>query len=215
MKTNHHIPANLLAAYAAGTLPEAFSLVVSCHVSLCDSCRADLAGYESVGGYVLESMPITELAEGSLAATLALIQSAPVDATKPWAPRPASLFPAPLQDYAGPDANAVRWRAIGGGVRQAMLNCKADASARLLYIPAGKPVPEHGHNGLELTLVLQGAFFDSVSRFSRGDVEVGDGDLEHQPVAEPGEACICLAATDAPLKFKGLGPRLFQPFIGI
>jgi putative transcriptional regulator len=34
-------------------------------------------------------------------------------------------------------------------------------------------------------------------------------------MAEAGVECICLAASDAPLKFHGLLPRLAQPFFKI
>jgi len=44
---------------------------------------------------------------------------------------------------------------------------------------------------------------------------VATEDLEHKPVAEPGLACICLAATDAPLKFNSLIPRMLQPLFKI
>ncbi len=64
-------------------------------------------------------------------------------------------------------------------------------------------------------MVLQGAFADEVDRFARGDVEVGTEHLTHTPIADAGEDCICLAATDAPLRFKGLLPRLAQPFFRI
>ena len=68
---------------------------------------------------------------------------------------------------------------------------------------------------MELTLVLQGAFRDEQDRFGRGDVEVANENLHHTPVAEDGIECICLAATDAPLRFKGIIPRIAQKFIGI
>ena len=61
---------------------------------------------------------------------------------------------------------------------------------------------------MELTLVLQGAFRDAEDRFGPGDVEIADEELEHTPVAEAGADCICLAATDAPLRFNRLIPRL-------
>ena len=86
---------------------------------------------------------------------------------------------------------------------------------RLLRIPAGKPVPEHGHGGRELTLVLSGSFSDSTGRFSRGDLEDADETLEHQPIAGEEEDCICLAVTDAPLRFKSRLLRLVQPVLGI
>ena len=76
-------------------------------------------------------------------------------------------------------------------------------------------MPHHSHRGLELTLVLKGAFRDEDDRFGPGDIEVATEEVHHTPIAEEGEDCICLAATDAPLRFKGLIPRIVQPFIGI
>lgn len=212
----HHLPDALLMAYSAGQLPEAFALVVAAHVSLCDECRVRAEGFDAVGGAVLEEVGAAEMAEGSLAATLALIGRGPKDPIVPRrAPAPAAVLPAPVRDYVGGDVEAVRWRPVGGGVRQAILPTARDASARLLWIPPGAAVPDHGHRGLELTLVLQGAFRDAGDRFGRGDVEVADEGVQHTPVAEQGAPCICLAATDAPLRFAGLLPRLAQPFMRI
>jgi putative transcriptional regulator len=104
---------------------------------------------------------------------------------------------------------------LGGGVRQAILPTGPKATVRLLHIPAGQAVPDHGHRGMELTLVLRGAFRDATDRFGPGDLEIADEDLAHKPVAEVGEDCICLAATDAPLRFAGFMPRLLQPLFRI
>ena len=109
----------------------------------------------------------------------------------------------------------VRWRSVGSGVRQAVFKTGDKSKVRLLSIPGGTAIPDHSHRGLELTLVLKGAFRDEDARFGPGDVEIADDDLHHTPVAEEGEDCICLAATEAPLRFKGLIPRIAQPFIGI
>ena len=103
-----------------------------------------------------------------------------------------------------------RWRSLGAGIRQDILCAGPEGSVRLLYIPGGKAVPDHGHNGLEMTLVLQGSFHDHTGRFGRGDVQVVASDLEHTPMAGDGPPCICLAATDAPLRFNALVPRLLQ-----
>jgi len=109
----------------------------------------------------------------------------------------------------------VRWRPVGMGVRQAILRSGPGATARLLYIPAGSAVPDHSHRGRELTLVLQGAFQDEDGRFGPGDIEIADQAVQHTPTAEAGLPCICLAATDAPLRFRSLLPRLAQPFFRI
>lgn len=211
----HHLTPSLLMGYAAGTLPEAFNLVVATHVSLCDDCRAALAEYDALGGEVM-MMDTATLAEDSLAATLGRISNNSREA----APRPrvtsdVALFPAPLRDYVKGDVDAVKWRKIGGGVSQMIIPTSDSATVRLLKIPGGTAVPDHGHRGLELTLVLQGAFADDQDRFAAGDVEVADEDMVHTPVAEPGVDCICLAATDAPLQFQSFIPRIAQKFMRI
>lgn len=214
MGTKHTLNDALLTGYAAGTLPEAFDLVVATHLSLNDESRAALGAYEAVGGCLLEEAPAADVGSEALAATLARIKSSP-PRERAAPPASSGVFPAPLRAYVGGDVDAVRWRPLGGGVRQALLPTSGPARARLLYIPPGVAVPDHGHRGIELTLVLQGAFSDEVDRFERGDIEIADESLEHQPVADPGEPCICLAATDAPLRFRGLVPRLLQPLFRI
>lgn len=209
----HHLTDAVMMAYSSGELPEAYSLVVACHVSMCPACRAALEGFDAMGGAVLEQADKSDLSDGALAATMALIANAqPAEKPKTFAP---SDFPAPLQAYVGGGSDKVKWRKIGGGVKQAILPIEGSTNARLLYIPAGRAVPDHSHNGLEMTMVLQGAFSDEVDRFARGDVEFGDEDLTHTPVAEVGPDCICLAATDAPLKFNSLIPKMIQPFLKI
>ena len=213
-KIKHHLTDDLLMAYAAGSLPEAFDLMVATHLSLCDHCRARAESFDAVGGCVLQDQDsgIT-MGDGSLAATMSLIaQGAPV--AKPARPG-CRVLPAPLQDYVGGGVNDIKWRPIGMGVKQAILPTTRDASARLLFIPAGAAVPDHSHHGMEMTMVLQGAFSDEVDYFARGDVEIADEDLHHTPTADISEDCICLAVTDAPLKFNKLMPRLFQPFLRI
>ena len=215
LEINHHLTDALLMAYAAGNLPEAFNLAVATHISMCDECRARLAAFESVGGAVLERMGAVDMAEDSLAATMARIRNgAPQDA-EPAPRKPRSTVPAPLCDYVGGDLDHIRWRPVGMGVKQAILPTSKEATARLLYIPAGAAMPDHGHHGTELTLVLQGAFVDQTDRFEPGDIEVANEDLDHMPVADIGADCICLAATDAPLRFRGLVPRIAQPFLRI
>ncbi|EAQ25038.1 ChrR family anti-sigma-E factor [Roseovarius sp. 217] len=211
----HHLSDALLMAYSAGSLPEAFNLTVATHISMCDECRARLGSFDSLGGALIETSETAALAQDSLAATMARIRRAPPQTvTSPVRPAPG-LFPAPLRDYIGGDLDAVRWRPVGMGVKQAILPTSRAATARLLFIPAGAAVPDHGHRGTELTLVLQGAFSDSVDYFGPGDIEIANEDLDHTPVADIGADCICLAATDAPLRFRALIPRLAQPFLRI
>lgn len=211
----HHLTDALLMAYSAGTLGEAFSLTVAAHVSICDECRAQLGAFDSVGGALMEDCAGADVAAGSYDATLSLIENAVRADTGPESQVAGATLPGPVRNYVGGDLDAVTWATVGMGVKQAILPAARDATVRLLCIPAGTAVPDHGHRGTELTLVLQGAFTDQTGSFGPGDIEVANEELDHTPVADMSEDCICLAATDAPLRFKGLLPRLAQPFLKI
>lgn len=211
----HHLTDSLLMAYASGNLSEGFSLVVATHISLCDECRARMQGFEAVGGALIDDEETAPMQAGSLDATLALIERGLGADEAPIRTSSGAVFPAPLQGYVGGDLDRVAWKNVGGGVKQAILETSKDTSVRLLSIPGGTAMPDHGHRGTELTLVLQGAFQDEDDRFARGDIEVADEEMHHTPVAEAGETCICLAATDAPLRFRGWLPRIAQPFLKI
>ncbi len=215
MMIRHHVSDTILMAYASGELPEAFSLVTATHVSMCDDCRARLMALETLGGALIETT-VAQMSEALMDTALDRIFAAPPQRPAPRA-RPAHrpVFPTPLRDYVGGDLDAVRWRSLGGGAKQAILPTGPEATVRLLFIPGGKAMPDHGHRGTEMTMVLKGAFLDDGQRFGPGDVQMADATLEHRPVAEDWSDCICLAATDAKLRFKALLPRLAQPFFRI
>ena len=220
MTINYHPSEDFLLAYAAGDLGEAWSLVIATHLALCPVCRGAVRDAEAIGGALIDELAPETLAGDALEKTLARAaasQSMPAAA-------PASsggggavpVLPQPLRDYAGGDVDDLRWHRLGRGAYHIpLVKSGGGEVARLLKIPAGQPVPEHGHSGLELTMVLCGSFADESGRFARGDVETADADMVHQPVAEPGEDCVCLAVTDARLRFRSPLARLAQPFIGI
>ncbi|HKK29766.1 MAG TPA: ChrR family anti-sigma-E factor [Alphaproteobacteria bacterium] len=216
MTIRHHVTDDLLLAYAAGSLSEGWSLAVATHLALCPDCRGRESRFQALGGAVLEEFAPAAIADDALAACLSrLDERVPAEPPHLEPARQAMILPQPLRDYAGGDADAVRWSMVGGGIRQCLLSVRSRERARLLYIPAGESVPEHGHRGMELTLVLAGSFADGGSEFRRGDIEVADEQLSHTPVAGYGEPCICLAVTDAPLIFRSLMPRLVQRFVRI
>lgn len=213
----HHPTDAILMAYAAGTLPEAYSLAVATHVSMCDRCRAQVASYEAVGGSVLDGVGEATLSPSSFADTMALINADMLSQPEPMAPQARSVteVPAPLHDYIGSSLTDLKWRNVGMGVKQATIDTVGEGTARMLYIPAGTAMPDHGHSGTELTLVLKGAFRDEEDYFGPGDMEVATEDHHHTPVADISEDCICLIVTDAPLRFTGILPRIAQTFLRI
>lgn len=215
MAVKHHIGDEFLMAYAAGVLPEAFSVVVAAHVSLSDDSRARLGAYDTVGGAVLDTVDPVDLDDTALSVTLARIKGQMPTPRGRARDRKAGILPGAVQRYVGGDIDTVMWRNVGRGVKQAILPTRDDAKVRLLYIPSGMAMPDHSHGGTEMTLVLQGAYRDEDGAFHRGDIEVADEDVQHTPVAFGPDDCICLAATDARLRFTSVLPRLAQPFLRI
>lgn len=205
----HHIPEHLIQAHVAGQLPHVFSVVVAAHVSVCDDCRALAEAAEALGGTLMEAGSAAVSAATRARVLAALDDSAP--APPPFAR--SGIFPAPVMQAMG--GRPPVWRRLGGGLRQQVLAADREGSLRLILIPPGVAVPEHGHKGLEMTMVLQGNFADSTGHFGPGDVEVSGDELDHQPVTGPEGPCICLSATAAPLRFRALLPRLLQPLLRI
>ena len=209
----HHVSDDLLMAYSTGNLPEAFSIAVAAHVSMCDVCRSTLESYNAVGGVILANNQSVDVPADAFAKTLQKIKTTPLTPDRPK--RVISDFPAPLSDYVGSSLDDVKWQPIGMGVKQSVLSTSTEATARLLYIPPGTEVPDHSHEGIEMTLVLDGAFADENEYFAKGDIEIADGSTNHTPVATDGRPCICLAVTEAPLKFRKVFHRLIQPLMRI
>jgi putative transcriptional regulator len=214
----HHIEDEMLMRYAAGQLGEGWSIGVATHLALCPSCRGRLGVFEALGGHFLEEEAVdVEDLDESWQQLKRRIDAGEIDNIVPLRPKSADdLLPEPLRSYVD-RAGGLNWRRLGGGGAAQMILQTDDTTTtvRLLKIPAGQPVPEHTHAGNELTLVLAGSFSDEISTFGRGDVEMADGDVLHTPRAGEGQDCICLAVTDAPLRFSSRLLRLIQPLLGI
>ena len=211
MTPHHHIADDLLLDYATGSLAEGWSLAVATHLALCPECRRRLGAAEAAGGQLLQTLNLA-LAPDSWTAVRARL-GAPEN---PAASQPkVAVLPKPLRDYVG-DLDTIRWKPIGtAGAQFRIKTADSKTQVRLLRIPAGQPVPEHSHRGRELTVVLAGAFRDGDLLFARGDIEDANEETQHIPTATPEADCVCLAVTDAPLRFTSWLVRLVQPVLGI
>jgi putative transcriptional regulator len=221
MTIRHHVSDDLLVSYAAGGLSEGWSLLVATHLALCPHCRGRNRSAEAVGGWMLECAESEPVAAGSFARIIDRIDENP----RPHAaPRCSGNIvrecvhdlPEPLRGYAGGDLDEIGWHRLGlAAARADIKTSDAETQVRLLRFPPGMEVPEHGHGGRELTLILAGSLHDFNSIFERGDVADADETVEHRPKAGPEIGCVCLAVTDAPLRFRSLALRLARPILGI
>ena len=222
MMPTHHPGDDLLIGYAAGSLEEPVALVVATHLALCPRCRKEVERLEALGGVLLEEQEALSLGESSLAQVLSRLDEA-ADAPEPSRPLPTTpnfsapdpCVPAPLRDYLGAGLEQLAWRTRKGFDEAELLPEATGFRTRLMRIRPGTAMPAHTHQGSELTLVLAGGFSDELGHFLRGDLAEADPSVRHRPVADPGEDCICLAVTDAPLRLTGPVGRLLNPFLRI
>lgn len=215
MSISFHPDISTLMAFSAGSLDEPYAVVVATHVAMCEACREQVKRIDLIGGALLSAEPAAPLAPQSLDRLLARLDEAEVLER----PLPAARkdVPVTLSHYLPKGLEGVRWKFSGPGVAVAHLPSSTSSTGRLmlLKVAGGRKVPEHSHGGQELTLILKGAYRDRFGVFAAGDIADHDEDVEHQPIAEPGEDCICLVAVDAPLSFRSRLVRALQPLVGL
>jgi putative transcriptional regulator len=220
MNPAHHPAEEFLLQYASGAATEPFALLIATHLAYCAECRAIVAQAEAIGGALLDELAPDSARSSSFDRDVADVLARAAREPRPGTAGqrtagPSTALASPLREYAA-DLNAVAWRSLGPGIQHCVLaRDKHGGVARLLRIAPGRSVFEHGHSGNELTLVLEGSYRAGLGQFRQGDVECADDSTQHRPVADAAATCICLAVTDAPLRFRNLLGRMMQPFIGI
>jgi len=224
MTIKHHLDDATLMSMSAGALPDALANVAACHLDICPSCRQRLSELDMLGGALLERVEPVPLSDG-LSERMAAhfrednVRSFPVHRARSHQRNKHARgeVPAPLKKLIGDSLDDLRWQWLAPGMRQYTIplpeeNC---GSLRLLRIKAGMRIPEHGHGGSELTLILRGAYHDRFGRFGPGDVADLDEDADHEPRVDKDSECICLVATEQSARFKGIFSRVLQPLTGM
>lgn len=214
MTIAHHPTPETLAAFAAGTLDDARALVVATHVSLCSHCRGDVRAFEHVGGALLDRIATVPMRDDALERALAAIGTVapPVDDRAPSLATGDESLPAPLAGHPlGP------WRWIGRGVQWRSVGVSPVDDTRVLMLKAapGTRLPHHRHKGIEWTCVLEGAFRHDLGRYGPGDFDEADESVEHKPVIEDGDTCVCLVALQGGIALQSWLGRLIQPLVRI
>lgn len=216
MTITHHLDDATILALAAGTLGEAHGFAAATHAAYCAKCRAALRQAEALGGGLFAAGGGVRVSKARREATLASLDAAPVEAPKPLPAAPADV-PAVLCNLIGNAPLArLRWKKLAPGIATHAIPLTPGGRTKLTLfrIEPGYRIPEHGHGGSELTVVLRGSFTDRAERYVMGDVSDLDETVEHQPVVDAGETCYCLFATEAPARFKSRLLRLLQPLLG-
>lgn len=220
MSIHHHLDASTLVRYASGDLDPAFTVVVASHLAVCDDCRRAVRLAESLGGQCLDEAPEAALSEGAFARLAHRLDNEVETGVRNNVRVPdfgrRSEVPLPLQRLIGTSLDEVPWRRVVPGVMRHRIDLPdTPSSLYMLKIGSGRKMPEHGHGGTEMTLILRGSYSDELGRFQVGDIADLDEHVEHQPLVDSEDPCICLVATEELTRFKSPISRILQPLVGI
>jgi putative transcriptional regulator len=204
---------DLLVAYSAGALDAAHHAIVASHLLLKPENRGFVRAIEDgIASQIVsgDAFAPVERRDRRLAAIFDAAAEVPAAA----APVRDETLPGPLRRFIGRGLEDVSWSFVVPGVRECRLADVGSGCASLLRVKAGRRLPQHTHAGTEITLVLTGAFADPLGRYARGDIAIADGSIDHSPIVESDEECICFAVTDAPLVLTGPFGRIVQKLFG-
>nr|WP_319387315.1 ChrR family anti-sigma-E factor [uncultured Roseibium sp.] len=203
----------LLAGYAAGTLSYPAQALVGAHLELSDQNRGYVSSLESLGGVSLnDADPVAFDDRDSMLSSI-FSDDAPLSNDNTPLVQSGSNVPHALQSIIGRSMEGLPWKTLLPGVKECKFGEIDGCASSLIWVRAGRAMPSHTHHGTELTLVLQGGFSDEDGHFVSGDLAFADGDVDHKPIADEGEDCICFAVTAGRLELTGPVGRWFAPFM--
>ena len=213
MNISHHPDDSTLMSYVAGSLAEPLSAVVCAHLAMCPYCVGEVRRMERIGAALMDTLepaslsrPVPQLALRAMEADVA---------ARHQEPAAEGDIPVPLRRMLGARIDDIHWKRLGPGVWHVPLTTqRGGGDLRLLRVGLGRAMPEHGHGGTELTLILRGSYRDEFGIYYPGDVADLDSDAEHRPVADEKLGCICIIASERRAHFKSLVARIFQPLTG-
>ncbi|TDK36820.1 transcriptional regulator [Rhizobium deserti] len=204
----------LIGQYVSGVLPEPAQVLVGSHLEMQTSSGLLARTLQDLAGEALNRTEPVGLSHPNQ--RLQAILQSPSPNTDPAQPTlEESEFPAVLRAYTRKDLGAIPWKRKLPGIRQYIIESSADMEASLIWARPGRALPHHSHQGLELTLVLEGEFHDHRGRFKEGEISVADESFDHRPVAGRLGPCLCFSVLFAPIALSGSTLRLFGDLIGI
>ncbi|QCI68823.1 ChrR family anti-sigma-E factor [Phreatobacter stygius] len=197
----------LLAEYAAGSLSRPLHVLVAAHLTLQPRSRAYVEALDILKGDELAATAPVPVADRD--AKLAAIFAEPPVAVAPAAPAD-DLMPGPLRAFVGRSGDDIPWKTRLPGIRQHVIGTYRRHRAQLIMVKPGGALPAHTHEGQEVTLVLQGQFHDASGVYRRGDICMADETVNHRPVADAAEGCICFIVSDGPFRLTGRFGRIVE-----
>ncbi len=199
-------PEWLLMQYAAGTLPPYESMLIAAYLALNSAAKQQLARFEAEGGRMLEESAPVKVTGACLNNILAIIEPAGVAARPHPAVHAAKASDCPLPEIMRRllsthcPQQKLAWRRLAPGIARIDIQlCRTEPRQRslaLVRVDAGRAAPSHRHQGVEMTLVLEGSYQDGSRSYGAGEMVIlGRDSVPHSPSAGA-EGCVCMVLTE-------------------
>ncbi|MEL7138108.1 MAG: ChrR family anti-sigma-E factor [Pseudomonadota bacterium] len=205
--TTHLPPTELLAEYASGSASPGLNLLLASHLTYAPSSRRQVAAMESIGGALLSDEAPVAMSASALDKAFSAIDGGAWGEGEDDASE-ASVLPRPVRDHlGGQDEDSLPWKFRLPGVSEYVLPGFEYEHVSLLRARPGAGIPQHTHEGTEITLVLSGALSDGGRVLGPGDVAVNTDEDDHRPKILGNDTCFCLIVMDGGLRFTGTFSR--------
>lgn len=228
----------LIAHYTAGCLPEPAHVLVGSHLEMQPQSGRLAGQLDALAGAALEATRPSELSNSGERLNAIFRSRHPDNETAPASEFHGSsqhgsslasrlgyedngdlddeqTLPNFLRGYAGRRLADVPWKTKLPGLKHHVIEKNSGMEASLLWARPGRALPHHHHRGLELTLVLKGAFHDHRGAFEQGAVSVADETIVHRPVADKASSCLCFSVLLAPISLSGSTVRIVADILGL
>lgn len=217
----HHPSQELLQAFVNGELPASLSAGIAIHADMCPACQATIAtmteqaAEDSFEQAFLHQFVVDDnedIADIDFERMFSEItDSSDVAKVKVEQPKFITLkgkeykLPKQLQhmEFASP-------MNLGKLARSRVDLGEGEIHTSLLHIDPGGAVPQHTHQGYELTLLLEGSFCDEMGEYHAGDFIMLDQQHDHSPMSPDG--CLCFTVANDALHFTKGFNKLLNPF---
>ena len=108
----------------------------------------------------------------------------------------------PLNNLVG-NINNINWKSVYKGFKEFTLPFEDKDTVKLIKMEPGTSVPLHSHNGKEYILVLEGSFCDEYGEYKKGDMQINNQMIKHNPISNDKQGCVCLTITENDVVFFG------------
>jgi len=212
MKTPmHHPDEALILKYAGGCQDEAINLIMSTHIHHCPHCQNALSNSENICGHYFSELDIAKVKEGDLEKDFDQLWSKIENNGVSQEEYTKKERISPLDHYLQKNKKHIKQQSVFSNISEQILPISTDnIKVSIMEIGAGVTIPQHAHQGYEITQVLSGGFTDQKGIYNSGDMVIKGHNDQHEIKILEDAPCRSLVVRCGDLKFLGTKGILYN-----